>query len=64
MSSVVKVFSDSNHDEFYRRIVGELDVMLENASEIGDLVLAAHLQAVKDFAQERFAQQVITPNRG
>lgn len=38
--------------------------MLANATEIGDLVLAAHLQGVKDFVQERLALGQIDPNRG
>ncbi|WP_298188980.1 hypothetical protein [Novosphingobium sp.] len=45
-------------------MTGELDVMLADASEIGDLVLAAHLQTVKDLVHERLVLQQIAPKRG
>ena len=61
---MAKISSDSGHPELYRRIAGELEVMLADASDIGDLVLAAHLQAVKDLVQERLALQMIAPKRG
>ena len=64
VGSVVKVCSDFDRLEMYRLMVGELDSMLANATEIGDLVLAAHLQGVKDFVQERLALGQIDPNRG
>lgn len=64
VGSVVEVCSDFDRLEMYRLMVGELDAMLANATEIGDLVLAAHLQGVKDFVQERLALGQIDPNRG
>lgn len=44
-----------DQNEFYVHLVADLDIMLRNAAEIKDLVLAAHLQTAKDFAIERIA---------
>lgn len=44
-----------DQNEFYVRLVADLDVILANATKIKDLVLAAHLQTARDIAAERIA---------
>lgn len=52
-----------DQNEFYVHLVADLDIMLQNAAEIKDLVLAAHLQTAKDFAIERIAFRDIGQKR-
>jgi hypothetical protein len=52
---MVETGIELSQNELYSRMSNDLGQMLENASAIGDLVLAAHLQSVKDLVDEQIA---------